>query len=222
MLRCKQTALDRQDLAGLLRIHWQIGDVTLFSAFYTRIDQIFVLWGLVSVVIFATAQFAPVSWHAQAIAWTIATVLASAIMMRLAWYWVSVEQLRWVAYLWVSLMLGGLVVTDYSIFASWGLGLMNLCPLWLGLSALGYIATGLGMRSRAFGWAGLLHGLGIAALPWIPGWQFGFTGIIVAGTLWLLAEVQWDMRPPQVSTVLTEAERAFNLQQHRLRERSTL
>lgn len=218
MLRCKQAALDIQDLTGLLNIHWQIGNVTLFSAFYTRIDQVFVVWGGLALAIFTTAQFAPVSWHVQAIAWTIATAFGSVMMTRLAWYWVRVERLRWVVYLWAALMLGGLAITDYSIFAGWSLGLVNLCPLWLGLSAVGYIITGIGMRSRTFGVAGALHGLGIALLPWIPGWQFGVAGAIVAGTLLFLAEVQWDMRAPQVSPVLTETERAFNREQQRLRE----
>ncbi|MEO0803521.1 MAG: hypothetical protein AAFY57_14745 [Cyanobacteria bacterium J06642_2] len=218
ILRCKQAELDVQDLTGLLRINWKVGSLTLYSAFYTRIDQIFVVWGVICFAIFATAQFAYISWHVQAIVWSIATVLGSACMTRFAWYWVRVESLRWVVYLWGALMCGGLAVTDYSIFAGWGPGLVNLCPLWLGLSALGYVVTGIGMQSRTFGIAGALHGLGIAVLSWAPDWQFGLTGAIVAGTLLFLAEVQWDMRSPQVSTVLTEAERAFNQQQQRLRE----
>jgi hypothetical protein len=62
MIRVKQTALDVQDLEGLLRVHWKIKNLTLHSSFYTRIDQVFLLWGLIAAIIFFTAQFAPINW----------------------------------------------------------------------------------------------------------------------------------------------------------------
>jgi hypothetical protein len=67
ILQRKQHALDLQDLEGLLHIHIQIKDFKLFSSFYTRIDQVFILWGVIAAVIFSTAQFLTVSWANQAI-----------------------------------------------------------------------------------------------------------------------------------------------------------
>jgi hypothetical protein len=45
LIRRKQEALDLQDLQGLLRLRWRVGPVNLFSLLYTRIDQVFVVWG---------------------------------------------------------------------------------------------------------------------------------------------------------------------------------
>jgi hypothetical protein len=218
IVRCKQSDLDVQDLTGLLRIHWRIGSVTLFSAFYTRIDQVFLLWGWVTVAIFATAQFTALSWHLLA---AIASTLSLAVtlgMSYLAWYWVRVEQLRWVVYWWGILVTAGLAVTDYSILAGWGLGLSNLCPLWLGLSALGYGLMGWQMRSRSFLAAAMLHWLAIPVLPLIPDWQFMATGGIMASCLLMLAELQWDMRPPIHAEILTPEQQAFNRQQQQRRQ----
>lgn len=60
-LRRKQKNLDFQDLQGLWRIHLQIGNTTLYSTFYTRIDQACIFWGLISAAIFFTAHFFPLS-----------------------------------------------------------------------------------------------------------------------------------------------------------------
>ena len=70
LIRCKQEHLDVQDREGLLQLRWQIGNITLFSGLYTRIDQTFLLWGLVTGGIFFTAQFFPISWSFQAILWS--------------------------------------------------------------------------------------------------------------------------------------------------------
>jgi hypothetical protein len=218
LLRCKQEALDVQDLQGLLRIHCQIGSTQLFSALYSRIDQVFLLWGLISAAIFVTAQFLPISWSTQAILWSALTLIGSFGMTALAWFWVRVERLCWVIYAWVSLMLMGLLLTDLGIFLGWGFVLLNLCPLWLGLSAIGYFCTGLGLRSRTFILAGLFHLVGITLLPYSGGWQFVTTGIIMAGTLFFLAEVQWDMRPPLETAMLTVEQKQFNQEQYRLRQ----
>jgi hypothetical protein len=43
ILRRKQHELDVQDLEGLLRIQITVKNLTLFSSFYTRIDQVFLL-----------------------------------------------------------------------------------------------------------------------------------------------------------------------------------
>ena len=216
ILRNKQESLDYQDRQGLLRIHIEIGDKTLISAFYTRIDQVFILWGLISGVIFITAQFLPISWVIQAVIWTVLTLIGTSVMVFLTHFWVKVERLQWVLYCWVSLMLGGLVLTDLSIFLGWGEVLMRLCPLWLGLSAVGYFCTGVGMRSRAFILAGLAHLCGIAVLPYTGSLQFLSTGIMMAVSLLMFAEVQWDMRPPIEYNLLTLEQKQFNQKQYQL------
>ena len=220
IVRSKQESLDYQDRQGLLRIHIEFGNKTLISSFYTRIDQVFILWGLISAVIFITAQFAPISWLIQAGIWTVLTVLGTSAMVFLTHFWVKVERLQWVLYCWISLMLGGVVLTDLSIFFGWGEILMRLCPMWLGLSAIGYFCTGMGMRSRAFILAGLVHLIGIAILSYTGSLQFLTTGIMMAMSLLMFAEVQWDMRPPIEYNLLTLEQKQFNQKQYQLRQLS--
>jgi hypothetical protein len=220
LLQTKQEALDFQDLQGLWRISWQIGGKTLFCGFYTRIDQVFILWGLITATIFITAQFLTVSWSQQAIFWSVLTLMGTVAMVVLTHFWVRVERLVWVLYKWVILMLGGVIITDLSIVLGWGEVLIRLCPLWLGLSAFGYIGTGIGLRSRALIKAGLVHGLGIAILPYVGAWQFLATGLVMACSLLLLAELQWDMRRPIDYAVLTPQQKQFNQQQHQKRQLS--
>ncbi|HEY9643646.1 MAG TPA: hypothetical protein V6C57_24365 [Coleofasciculaceae cyanobacterium] len=216
IIRRKQHALDVQDLKGLLHIQFKIRDVNLFSSFYTRIDQVFLLWGSISALIFCTAQFFPFNWAYQAGLWSILTVIGSWGTFRLSWCWVTVEQLRWVVYTWVALMLGGIALTNWGIFGGGWVVLPHLCSLWLWLSAVGYLVTAWGMKSRAFLLNGLLHLGGICLLPYVASWQFLFTGLITAGSLLLLAEVQWDMESTSDFQQLTEEQKRFN-QQQRLR-----
>lgn len=218
ILRFKQKELDIQDLCGLLKIDGRIGQKTLFYRVYTRIDQVFLLWGLITGVIFTTAHFFPISWHFQAIIWSIVTLVGSVVMAFLAHFWVKVEQLCWVIYLWVGLMLIGIGITDWGIFGSVGLILINLCPLWLGLTAVGYMIMGWGMGSKTFIMSGILHLLGIELLPYLTQWQFLITGLIMTSCLFLLAELQWDMRPPIESKILSAEELEFNRQQNQLRQ----
>jgi hypothetical protein len=218
LLRHKQEELDFQDIQGLWSFNCKLGEITLFSAFYSRLDQVFILWGLISSVIFITAQFIPISWSTQAILWSALTLGGTVGMVVLSWFWVSVERLRWIVYCWVILMVGGLALTDLGIFLGWGEVLMRLCPLWLGLSAIGYFCTGLGMRSRTFVLTGVFHLLGIAVLPYFAAWQFLTTGIVMAISLLLLAEFQWDMRPPIDYNLLTPEQKQFNQQQYQLRQ----
>ncbi|MEG4285209.1 hypothetical protein QUB68_18945 [Microcoleus sp. A006_D1] len=217
-IRCKQEHLDVQDLAGLLRLRWKVGNITLFSGFYTRIDQTFLLWGLVTAGIFFTAQFVPLSWSFQAILWSTVTLIGTAIMAVLTLFWVKVERVSWILYSWAILMISGLVLTDCSIFAGWGGLLLHLCDLWLGLSAIGYFCTGLGLRSRTFIAIGLTHLFAIGLLPFVAPWQYLTTGIVIAGCLILLSELQWDMRSPIDNTLLTEEEKEFNRIQQQLRQ----
>ncbi len=219
ILRRKQEALDYQDRQGLLRIQLQIKNKTLFSGIYTRIDQVFVIWGLISAAIFMTAQFTPISWMTQAIFWSVLTAIGTVAMVILTHFWVAVERLRWVLYCWVILMLTGLAITDLGIFLGWGQVLINLSHLWLGLSAIGYFCTGLGMRSRAFIVSGMIHLLGIAILPYVGGWQFLTTGLLMVANLFIFAETQWDMRPPiENYGLLTAQQKQFNRKQYKLRQ----
>ena len=188
----KQGVLDLPDIPGLWRFHWQIGNFTLFSTFYTQLDQACIVWGVISLIIFATAQFVPVSWVTQAIWWSVLSVIGTVGMMTLTPSWLRKEGLGWILDSWIGLMLFGVVITDLGIFLGWGWVLMNLCPLWLGLVAIGYLCTGVGMRSRTLILTALVHLLSIPILPYVGTWQFLTTGIIMGGSVLLLAEFQWD------------------------------
>ncbi|BAZ65867.1 MAG: hypothetical protein KME28_17470 [Pelatocladus maniniholoensis HA4357-MV3] len=218
LLREKQQELDIQDLQGLLRFDWKVGKLSLWSGFYTRIDQVFILWGLICAGIFLTAQFLPVSWYTQAILWSVLTFVASMSMIVLTWFWVSVEKLRWLLYGWIILMVGGVTLTDLGIFCGWGTVLMHLCPLWLIISAAGYLLTAWAVRSRTFLLIAIIHLTSIAVLPLCCGWQFFATGVVMAASLLILAEWQWDMRQPiEDYAILTPEQKLFNQQQYELR-----
>ncbi|WP_404789700.1 hypothetical protein [Altericista sp. CCNU0014] len=218
LLQPKQAALDIQDLKGLLHIRVQLGSRILLQSHYTRIDQIFVLWGVLSSLIFATAQFVPLAWTTQAWIWSILTIGAALAMTVLSWCWTGIERLRWLIWLWVSLLVVGVSLTDYSIFQCWGWGMAHLSELWLLVCAVGYWATGWGLKSRSLGLTGLVHLLGCLVLPWTMPYQFLFAGLILASTLFFLGEYQWDMRPPVDFANLTPSQRRFNQQQHLLRQ----
>lgn len=203
----KQSAFQVGDLPGLWRIHWQIKGVTLVSTFYTQHDQACILWGLTSAAIFGMAQFLPVSWIAQTIFSSALTLIAVIGMLALTQRWVKLENLDWVLYCWVTLMLVGMVLTDLSVFLGWGTVLMNLCPLWLGLSAIGYLLTGIRMRSRLILLTAIIHLLAILILPYVGGWQCLTTGIVVGGSVLLLAVLQWDANG--VCTYQADYQKAF-------------
>jgi hypothetical protein len=139
-------------------------------------------------------------------------------MIGFTYFWTKVEQLSWVMYFWTGLMLLSLTLTNFGIFGGWGWMLINLCPLWLGSCGFGYIVTGFGLRSRLFVLIGCAHLGGIVLLPLITTWQFLFTGILIASSLALLSAVQWDMREPIASPILSEEEQKFNAQQQALRQ----
>jgi hypothetical protein len=219
IIRRKQHALDFQDRQGLLKLRLQINNKTLFQNIYTRIDQVFVVWGLITAVIFFTAQFAPIDWVQQATFWSVLTVVGTAGMTMLTHFWVKVERLCWVLYAWILLMLVGVAITNFGIYCRSGAVLMHLCHLWLGLSATGYFCTGIGLRSRAFIMSGLFHILGIAILPFCLGWQFLATGLVMSANLLMFAETQWDMRPPIDNySLLSEEQKEFNRQQYLIRQ----
>lgn len=188
----KQSVFELPAVPGIWRCHWQVGNFIIFSTFYTRLDQACLIWGIISLLIFGTAQFFPINWLTQAVWWSILSLVGTWGMMILTPPWLKEEGLSWVLYNWIVLMLLGLVITDLGIFLNWGTVLLNLCPLWLGLVGLGYLSTGLGMRSRTLIIIGLLHLLAITILPYVAAWQFLATGIIMGASVLLLAEFQWD------------------------------
>lgn len=221
IIRRKQEDLDVQDLKGLLQVNWKLGQKTLISNVYTRIDQVFLIWGWTTLIIFAIAQFMPVSWTIQAYWWSALTVVGTLGMVALTRCWVRIEQVSWLLYGWATLMVAGLGLTNFGIF--WGRPeiLLNLCPLWLTVCGLGYFLTAFALRSRAFLLSGLIHVLGIFLLSQFSALQFLTTGLIMAGTMLFLAETQWDMRPPVESQFLTVRELEFNREQQKKRNRNS-
>lgn len=148
-LRRKQLNLDVHDLEGILHVKFPLGKQRIYSKFYTRLDQTCLLWSLLLIPMFVTAQFFPVSWTLQAGLWSVLSLIGTAAMVNWTYYWVKIERLTWVLFGWVILMLLGLLLTDLGIFLWWGKLLENLCPLWLGMSGIGYLLTGFAVRSRA-------------------------------------------------------------------------
>ncbi|WP_242028286.1 hypothetical protein [Pseudanabaena sp. FACHB-2040] len=188
----KQSAFSIYDSPGLWRVHWQIKQRVIVSTFYTRHDQACLLWAAVSAAIFLAAQFLSLNWFAQAMMASGLTVLCVVGMVALTSHFSAEERLTWVLYGWSGLMLVGTLTTDLSLFLGWGEVLGHLCPLWLGISGIGYVITGLGMRSRAFMLIAAAHFLTIYILPHVGMWQPLTTGIVISGCALLIAEVQWD------------------------------
>ena len=217
LLRSKQQELDIQDLSGAWHFRYSILGQT-FSSIYTRIDQIFALWGLMSVIIFTSAQVWHVSWQQLALGWSGLTVVGVFSMVAMVRFWARVERLMWLVYSWAALMLVGTAITDWGVFGYVGPVLVNLCPLWLGLCAVGYGLTGWGIRSRTFLGLTLLHVVAAFTVTQLGAWQYAATGLIIGGSLLLLTQLQWDMRPPIEYAMLSEEQQLFNRQQHLLRE----
>lgn len=192
LLKRKQSAFAIEDLPGLWRLHWQLGQIIVFSTFYTRIDQACLLWGVISIIIFLTAQFAAIDWATQAFFWSGLTLLGTAAMVKLSKDWTAIEPLNHVISTWIFLMLAGLVLTDLSIFLNWTAILTQLPLLWLALNAFGYFYTGVKMRSRAFFLFCFVHLVAIATLSYVGVWQFLETGVVMGLSAVLLAELQWD------------------------------
>lgn len=193
ILQRKQGESHETDREGILKFCLHYNGSPIISNFYTRVDQVFLVWGLITAVIFCTAQFLNLRWSDQAVLWSALTLVGAWCTVHLSWCWVSLESLRWVVYLWVGLIIGGIGLTNLSILGGvWEL-MPYLCWVWLIVSALGYLTTAWGLRSRAFLWNGFLHLASVAGLPFVNNWQFLFTGLVTAGSLFLFAEVQWDM-----------------------------
>lgn len=188
----KPTNVDLKNYPGAWRINLKIGNNTLYSTFYTKLDQACIFWGIISVGIFFTAQFFPINWGMQAIFWSVLTLVGTVAMVELTRTLIKEEPFRGILYCWIILMVGGTILTDFSIFLGWGEVLIRLCPLWLLLNALGYAYTGMAMRSRTFLFTSLAHLLGILILPFLANWQFLITGAVIGLSVLILAEFQWD------------------------------
>ncbi len=188
----KPSAHEAPDCPGLRRVHWKFNDRTFISTFYTGMDQAVFLWGVLCLLMFGTAQFAAIDWRTQAAFWSILTMIGTIAMIQLADFYLRVEPLRQAADSWIALMLLGLAITDLGVFCGWSFVLINLCPLWLGLSAIAYLYCGMRLRSRAFCVSGLIHLAAIFALPYVSSWQFLATGLVLGLNSIVLAEWQWD------------------------------
>lgn len=191
-LHRKKSITDIEAKEGLWCVNWRLGNIKLYSNFYTCIDQACIFWSLLILPIFFTAQFLPISWSLQATVWSILSCIGITAMISWTNSWVEARQVKWVLYCWIVLMLVGVIVTDLSIFLGWGNILLHICQFWLGLSTIGYFCTGLGVRSRALIFTGIIHLLFIFILPYIIAWQFLTTGILMVSCLLILAEFQWD------------------------------
>lgn len=198
----KKLVWSPEDRQRMRCIDLKLSNKNPLSGIYTSIDQTFLIWGLISGIIFITAQFSPINWLYQAIIWSILTMVGIIAMIVLTFYWVKFQKLEWLIYLWGGLMLIGLFITDLAIFYGWGQVLINLCPIWLFLSAIGYLGTGLGLRSRALFLAAFIHGMAILFLPMVVSWQFLVTGLIMMSNLFLYSEKQWDRVLPRGDSTL--------------------
>ncbi|MGB3298239.1 MAG: hypothetical protein WBA76_08205 [Phormidesmis sp.] len=187
-----------QDLHRLVRAQFKCIAERLAMPFpsvsFTELDQAFLVWGFIALTIFALPQFSGLSWTKQALIDAALTGLGIVSTAKLTWRLACSENLRWVVGLWTALMSGGMVATAYGIFYSVGIILANLCLLWLGLCTAGYLAMGVGLRSRSFTLASLVHGLAIMALQIHPAGQFFISGLVMSLTLFFFSVVPWDMR----------------------------
>lgn len=199
MLQAKPRNLDLASLglSRILYIRWRLGNLTLLSRLYTPVDQSLLLWGAVSALIFTVAQFSTLDWLTQANLDMALTAFGTIAMLYLSQDWGQREGILWIGWVWAVLMGAGVALTNLAILNTWSVVLLNLCPLWLGLCAVGYGITGWGLRSRAMFLTGAVHGGAIGLLPWCAPWQFLVTGLVMGCSLWILAELRWDMRPTQ-------------------------
>ena len=129
-LRRKQLNRDVQKLEGLGQVPFPLGIDRFYSKFYTCLDdRACLLWSLLLIPMFGTAQFFPVSWMLQAGLLSLLSLVGTAAMVSLTYSWVKIERLTGVLYGWVILMLLGLLLTDLGIFLGWEKVLANLCLL---------------------------------------------------------------------------------------------
>lgn len=177
---------------GLITLHHPLPFGRVLKTYYTQLDQALLLWGGVAATIFSIGQFSALDWHTQAVVDSALTLTAIALTMLLTWQWATAQRARWVIGLWSGLMLGAIALNDYGIFTGNSLILRHLCSGWLGVCALGYFVTAVGMRSQALKCIGLLHLGAVPFLSLLTSWQFLLTGAVLSISLWLLGTLQWD------------------------------
>ena len=215
--KTNSTTIGMQDVSALIRVHLHthvkrslsqtsqnarhlitqlvrpplqhLSDIT-----FTEIDRAFLVWGTLTIIIFSLAQFSPLSWQTQSAIDAALTGLGIASTAQLTWRLAHSENLSWVICLWAVLMAGGMIATAYGIFCSIGIILINLCPMWLGICALGYFAMGLGLGSRSFSAASVVHAIAVLFLILHPSHQFLTSGLVIALTLFFFSFVPWDMK----------------------------
>ncbi|MEM6597946.1 MAG: hypothetical protein AAF635_07225 [Cyanobacteria bacterium P01_C01_bin.69] len=145
-------------------------------------------------MIFSLAQFSTLGWGTQAVLDAALTGAGIAATSGLTWAIATIAKLRWVIFLWAGLMSAGSVATAYGIFYGNPLILSHLCLLWLGLCAIGYGAMAVGMRSRCFTAAFLVHLSAIVCFGHTSSCQFFSSGLVMALTLFFFSIVSWDMQ----------------------------
>lgn len=190
----KQTLPPPEERIGLITLRYPLPGGTVRETYYTRLDQALILWGGVTAIIFLTAQFSYWDWHTQAIADSTLTVSATWLTGKLAWPWATARKARWVVGFWSGLMLSAIVLSDYGIVTSNSLILQHLCTGWLGVCALGYFVTAIGMKSRALTLVAMVHLCAVLVVREFIPWQFLLTGSILTLSLCLLGTLQWDHR----------------------------
>lgn len=194
IFQLKQSLTDPVDLHGVIKIQLGPQEKNWTVTYLTRLDQALIAWGIVTAMIFLMAQSYLIDWHTQAVLWSVLSCIAIVISGQLTWFWVTTRHQRWIFYSWSMLVLVGLGITDYGIFTGVGLVLRHLCPLWLSLSALGYIITGIGIQAQALILIGLIHWIAIPTLTLVPYSQFLLTGGVMSVSLFLLASFHWEHR----------------------------
>jgi len=183
-----------QDLSGWLKVNTQQRINRLPHICLTELDQAFVAWGVIALIIFSIAQFSTLSWSDQAVIDAALTGAGVAGTSGLTWQIATIAKLRWVVFLWAALMCLGMALTAYGIFGGVAIILANLCGLWMGLCALGYGMMAVGMGSWSFTACFWLHGFAIASIYNQPEWQFLISGIVMSLTLFFFSIVPWDMQ----------------------------
>lgn len=176
----------------MIYVRWGSRTSPIIDTYYTHLDLALALWGVTLALIFGVAQGYLLDWPLQAWLWSILSGGILVLTTCLAWNWVEAKQAHWAVLEWSCLIGLGLCLTDYGVFAGYGPILMYLCPLWLGICALGYLLSGLGMQAPALAFIGLVHLAVIPGVVVLPAWQFLLTGGVMAGSLGCLAVLHWD------------------------------
>lgn len=192
IFQLKQSLVDPVDRHGVIKIQFGQPNNAFISTYLTRLDQALIAWSVATAAIFWVAQFNLLDWHTQAILWSVLSCIVILISGKLTWFWVTTRNQRWIFYSWALLVIAGLGLTDYGIWQGWGMVLRHLCALWLGLSAIGYMLTGVGIKAPALMLIGLVHVCAIPGLSFLPIHQFLLTGTIMSVSLFFLAVFHWD------------------------------